>query len=82
MRTIRYFFAAATLASMLSFSTFGGDIHTGIAPQPTPTPEAAEGVMSTPVAGDISTPSSEEVAADEVLAEAVLRLVQGALSLL
>jgi hypothetical protein len=37
--------------------------------------------MSTPVAGDIHTTNSEEVAA-EVVAEAVLSLVQGALSLL
>ena len=82
MRHMRYFFAASVLASAISLSAFAGDMHTGIAPpQPTPTPAQASGVMSTPVAGDIHTTNSEEVAA-EVVAEAVLSLVQGALSLL
>lgn len=81
MKTVRYLFAASVLASTLSVSAFAGTIHTGISPDPEPTPETTQGVMSTPVAGDMHTTDSEESAAD-ASAAAVLGLVQSVLSLL
>ena len=80
MRTMRYFFAASVLASMLSLSTFAGDMHTGIAPQPEPTPAAAQGEMQNGVAGYIPNGSSEAAADDSVAA--VLGLLESVLSLL
>jgi hypothetical protein len=80
MKHMRYLFAAVVLASVLSVSAFAGNMHTG-APQPDPPPPPAEGEISTPLNGDISTPYSEE-AADEVVVAAALGLLQGVLSLL
>ena len=87
MKPMRYLLVAFVLASALSMSTFAGNIHTGIEPQPTPTPVGSSGVMSTPgdgtihtgVAGDMHT---GEATAEGVLAEAVVDLVQGVLALL
>jgi hypothetical protein len=81
MRTVRYFFAVSVLASALSLSTFAGDMHTGIAPQPEPTPATAQGEMQNGVAGDIHTTNSEAAGAGDSVA-GVLGLVLGALSLL
>ena len=86
MRTLRQFFAASMLTLILTLASFAGEMTTGIVPpQPTPTPMQGEmsttlnGDMHTGVAGDISTP---EATAEEVLAGAVVGLVQGVLSLL
>jgi hypothetical protein len=81
MKSIGYLFAACVLASALSVSAIAGTMHTG-APEPAPTPATAEGEMSTTFNGDIHTGDSDEAAADEVLAEAALSLVQVVLSLL
>jgi hypothetical protein len=88
MKTLQRFCAAIVLTLMLALSTFAGDIHTTIGgPQPAPTPAPMEGeittglngTMHTGVAGDMHTP---EATAEEVLAEAVVGLVQGVLALL
>jgi hypothetical protein len=82
MKIMRLLFSASVLASVLSISAFAGNMHTGIAPEPDPTPETTQGVISTPVAGDISTPSSQEAAAGDSVVTAVLGLVESVLSLL
>lgn len=87
MRTMRYFFAALALASALSLSTFAGDIHTGLEPQPAPTPAQAQGEITTGLNGDIHTGApgdmhTTEASAEATLAEAVVGLVQGVLALL
>jgi len=76
---MRYFFATLTLTSALSLSTFAGDIHTGLEPQPGPTPAPMEGEMHTGAPGDMH---ATEATAEVVLAEAVVDLLQGVLSLL
>lgn len=85
MRTLRYVFATFLLGSALSLSVFGGNIHTG-APQPEPTPTPAPATAgsetSTPFNGDVHTTNSDELTAEEMLAEAALSLVQSVLSLL
>ena len=81
MRTLRYFFAVSVLSSALSLSTFAGDIHTGIAPQPEPTP-TAQGDIQNGVAGDMHTGSSEEATTGDSVVAGVLGLVQSVLSLL
>ena len=87
MKPMRYLFAALVLASALSMSGFAGTIHTGIQPQPTPTPAEANGEMSTTVNGTTHTGApgdlhTGEATAEGVLAEAVVDLVQGVLALL
>ncbi|MCA1621593.1 MAG: hypothetical protein LC795_20440 [Acidobacteria bacterium] len=79
MKTVRYFFSALALTSALSLSTFAGDIHTGLEPQPTPTPVEAQGETSTTLNGDMHT---TEAGADVTLAGAVVDLVRGVLALL
>lgn len=82
MRTLRYVFAAFLLASVLSLSALGGDIHTG-APQPEPTPASAtEGENSTTTNGTMHTGDTDEATAGDAVAEAALSLLQGVLSLL
>lgn len=87
MRTMRYFFAAVALTFTLSLSTFAGDIHTGVHPEPTPTPVEASGDISTPLNGNMHTGApgdihTTETSADVTLAGAVVDLVQGVLALL
>ena len=87
MKSMRYLFAAFVLASALSMSGFAGTIHTGLEPQPTPTPAEAQGEMTTDLNGNIHTGApgdihTTEATAEGVLAEAVVGLVQGVLSLL
>jgi hypothetical protein len=87
MRTMRYFFAALALTSTLTLSTFAGDIHTGLEPQPTPTPAQMEGQIEIGLNGNIHTGAPGEITtgeatAEATLAEAVVGLVQGVLALL
>ena len=87
MKPMRYLFAAFVLASALSMSGFAGTIHTGIEPQPTPTPAPMEGEMTTSLNGNMHTGApgdmhTTEATAEGVLAEAVVDLVQGVLALL
>ncbi len=86
MRTLRQVFTALGLTFALTLSTFAGDISTTVVP-----PSAsAQGDISTTVngdiqngvAGDISTPNSEESAAGDSVAAGVLGLVESVLSLL
>lgn len=81
MRTLRYVFATFLLASVLSLSAFGGDIHTG-APQPEPTPAPAPGEISTPANGDMHTGDAEEATAGDAVVAGALSLLQGVWSLL
>ncbi len=85
MRNMRKFFAASLLAFALSLSAIAGDMHTGLDPQPTPTPPPGE--MSTTLNGDMHTGApgdmhTTEASADVTLAGAVADLVQTVLSLL
>ncbi len=81
MRSLRQLFTSLVLVLMLSLIAFAGEITTGVAPpKPEPTPAEASGEITTGLAGDMHTPSSEGVSAG--VAEAVLSLVQGVLSLL
>lgn len=82
MRTMRYFFAALALASALSLSTFAGDIHTGVQPEPTPTPDTMEGQIEIGLNGDTSTLSGEEPTSADAMVVAAVDLVQTVLSLL
>lgn len=82
MKTLRYLFAASVLASMLYISATAGTMHTGVASEPDPTPATTQGVISTPVAGDMHTTDSEESAANGSLVADVLALVRSVLSLL
>lgn len=83
MKNLRQFCTTIVLTLTLTVLTFAGDMHTPAPTQPSdPTPATTEGVMSTPVAGDIHTTGSEEAAAgDSVVADA-LSLLQSVLSLL
>lgn len=81
MRTLRYVFAAFLLASALSLSAFGGDIHTG-APQPAPTPASALGEISTGVNGTMHTGNTEKAVAGDAVVAGALSLLQGVWSLL
>lgn len=87
MRTMQKFFAASLLAFALSVSATAGDLHTGVQPEPTPTPIEAQGDMSTPLNGEMHTGApgdihTTETSADVTLAGAVVDLVQGVLALL
>jgi hypothetical protein len=87
MRTMRNLFAVLVLLAALSTSLFAGTMHTGIEPQPTPTPAPMEGETATSLNGNIHTGApgdihTGEAAADVALAEAVVDLVQGVLALL
>lgn len=82
MKTIRYSFAAYVLASTLSISALAGTMHTGIAPEPEPTPATTEGEMATASNGDIQTTNGEEAAAGDSVVAGALSLVQSVLSLL
>jgi hypothetical protein len=81
MRTLRRISTASALVFTLALSTFAGEITTGIAPQPAPTPATAEGEMSTPLNGDISTTNSEEAVGGDAVA-AALSVVECVLSFL
>jgi hypothetical protein len=87
MRTMRKFFVASILAFALSVSATAGDLHTGIQPEPTPTPAEVQGVISTPLNGEMHTGApgdmhTTETSADVTLAGVVVDLVQGVLALL
>jgi hypothetical protein len=80
MNTLRQLCAALVLTLMIALSTSAGDMHTTVAPpQPAPTPAEAQGNIHTGAPGDIHT---TEATAAEVLAGAVVDLVQGVLALL
>ena len=77
MKLMRYLSAAFVLASVLSISTFAGNMHTG-APEPPP----SEGEMTTSDGGDMHTGYSDEATAGDAVVADVLSLVQVVLSLL
>ena len=80
MKTLRRLCSTIVLTLMLALSASAGDIHTTVTPpQPAPTPAEAQGEITTGVNGDMHT---TEATAEEVLAGAVVDLVQGVLSLL
>jgi hypothetical protein len=82
MRIVRHFFPAFVLAITLAVSTSAGVMSTpDDPPPPGSTPATSEGEMSTSLNGTMHTGDSEATA-DDVLAEAALRLVQVVLSLL
>jgi hypothetical protein len=78
MKTMRYMLAAVVLVSAISASTFAGDMHTGIAPDPEETPATAQGEMTTGVTGTMHTGNSD--AADDSVAADVVGLVVDVLS--
>jgi hypothetical protein len=83
MRTLRQVCMALVLTLILTLPAFAGDISTTVTPPTAP----AQGEMSTPVNGTIHTGDpgdmhTGEATAEEVLAEAVVGLVQGVLALL
>jgi hypothetical protein len=83
MKTLLRLFASFVLTLMLALSVFAGEMSTTVAPPSAP----AQGEMSTPVNGTIHTGDpgdmhTGEATAEEVLAEAVVGLVQGVLALL
>ena len=89
MKKLRSFCAASLLVGALSLSVFAGQIEIGYdpTPQPAPTPEQAQGEMSTTVAGTIHTGvagdmHTTEAAAEGTLAGGVVDLVETVLSLL
>jgi hypothetical protein len=62
-------------------------MHTGLLPEPTPTPAEAQGDISTTLNGNMHTGApgdmhTTETSADVTLAGAVVDLVQGVLALL
>lgn len=81
MKFMGYLFAVCVLSSALSISAVAGTMHTG-SPQPNPTPEPAEGEMSTTLNGDMHTGNSDGATAGDAVAAAALELVQVVLSLL
>ena len=82
MRTMRYFFAALALTSALSLSTFAGDIHTGLEPEPTPTPDTLQGQIEIGLHGEMGTPGGEEATTADAVVVTAVDLVQTVLSLL
>lgn len=87
MKTMRYLLVAFALVSALSMSTSAGNIHTGVQPEPTPTPVEAQGEMSTTLNGTLHTGApgdihTTETSADVTLAGVVVDLVRGVLALL
>lgn len=83
MRTLRQVSTASALVFTLALSTFAGEITTGIAPQPSPTPAAAEGDMTTGLVGDIhTTKGAEAVGGGSVVAAGAMSVVECVLSLL
>jgi hypothetical protein len=79
MKNIRQCLAAIALTCVFTASTFAGQIDTVIAQPPPPPPsEASAGDMTTMIAGQMDTLSSEAV---DPVAQAALSLFQSALSL-
>lgn len=84
MNKFQKFGAALLLIGTLSFSAFAGQIEIGYdpTPQPTPTPQAAEGEITTGVNGNMHTTNSDEATASDAVVAGALGLLQGVLSLL
>ena len=82
MKTLHQLFAAIVLTLMIAISSSAGNMHTTVpTPPPASEPAMMEGEMTTGIVGTIHTGDSE-AAAEDILAEGALSLLQGVLSLL
>lgn len=87
MKRLQKFSAALLLTGTLSLSTIAGQIEIGYQPPPEPNTAQTQGVISTPVNGEMTTGVAGDIhtteeTAEGMLAGAVVGLVQGVLSLL
>ena len=82
MQHLRQLCAAAALVFALTFSTFAGDMHYPVAPQPTPTPESITTEESGTAAAPTQGTAQGEAGPAEVIVDIMFSLLQGVIILI